>query len=46
MLVKYSGSKCDCCDYRDDEVRFEDRDEGECQKCDGLGYVDILIYND
>ena len=22
------------------------RDEGECQKCDGLGYLDITMYAD
>jgi hypothetical protein len=36
MLVKYSGLKCDCCDYRDDEVRFEDYEkyiDYPCPKC-------------
>lgn len=36
MQVKYSGLKCDCCDYRDDEVRFEDYEKYinyPCPKC-------------
>lgn len=24
----------------------EVRDEGECESCDGLGYIDILMYED
>lgn len=23
-----------------------DRDEGECEKCDGIGFIDLLIYED
>jgi hypothetical protein len=24
----------------------EDRDDGECEKCDGVGYVDLTMYGD
>lgn len=36
MQVKYSGLKCDCCDYRDDEVKFEEYEKYinyPCPKC-------------
>lgn len=36
MEVKYSGLKCDCCEYRDDEVTFDEYEKYinyPCPKC-------------